>query len=286
MSDNMLATRTDQGLRYLQGIKDSYTPNAKTFLNFADQRGGVSLPVLKEYFTWLNNQGYRASTVRIKRQAAIDRFRRLQAVPGATNPEQRARLVWALDAIVHENKAPKLQFASVGQEKVLSLDDCHKVLAFAKSDRQKCFLKFLYFTGARIAELTGIRLTDCTKVLDMVYISVMGKGRKERVIRVTTALFDTIQAVFKGNTFLFETSKGRSYAKSYISHELAKLTRRAIGRPLSAHKYRHSFATWQLANGMPIDALSRYLGHADTSITLKFYAHNQATNAQLMAMEL
>ena len=106
--------------------------HARTFFRFLDSRGyGVSLDGLREYFAWLEGQGYRASTVRIKRQAAIDRVRRLFAIPGAASPEQVSRMEWAISELCRENRAPKLQFQSVGREKVLSVEDYRKALGAA-----------------------------------------------------------------------------------------------------------------------------------------------------------
>jgi integrase len=278
--------RQDNGLGYLESIKDSYRGAAKTWLAYAREHGGVSIPAMRRYFQWLETQGYKASTVRIKRAAAIDRVRRLAALPGATTPEQRDKLEWAIKEVNKDNRAPKIQFSSVGVEKVLTLDEYYKTMNACGSERQRLFLCFLYSTWARVAEMRGIRLADCKAVLGTVYFSVLGKGKKERTLRIGENIFNAIREVFKGQVYLFETSRGKPYACQYISGEIRKVTEKAIGRPLSAHKMRHSFATRQLAHGVPVDALSRYLGHSDTSITLKYYSHNEMTNSQLFIDEL
>ncbi len=287
MSGAALMVKADTGRAYLESIRDSYTPNARTFFRFLDSRGyGVSLDGLREYFAWLEGQGYRASTVRIKRQAAIDRVRRLFAIPGAASPEQVSRMEWAISELCRENRAPKLQFQSVGREKVLSIEDYRKALGGCHSARQTCFLRFLYATGARVSEMTGIRLTDCTVILGRVYIVVMGKGRKERQLRIAEELYTSIRAAFNGSTFLFETSEGKPYARQYVSAEVRKVTNRGAGRPLSAHKMRHSFATRMLGRGVSVDSVSRYLGHSDTTITLKYYAHNEIKDEELFLEEV
>ena len=159
-------------------------------------------------------------------------------------------------------------------------------MTLCKSERQRCFIRFLYSTGCRVAELASIKLSACTILLGTVYISIVGKGRKERQLRVPLGLYNAIVETFGGKRYLFETSKGNPYPRQYISNEIKKITKRATGKGLSAHKMRHSWATRQLANGTPIDAVSRYLGHSDTTITLKFYAHNEMTDAQLFDEEL
>jgi integrase len=274
--------RVDKSLQYLSSIKDSYTSSARSFLEYAQHHEkGVSVPALGDYFNHLAQQGYRASTVRLKRHSAIDRLRRLANLPGATTPEQRARLEWAIDEINKSTRAPKLQFDSVGDEKVMSLSEYRTTLDKCKSDRQKGFIRFLYATGCRVAELRGIRLSDCSIVLGTVYISVLGKGSKERTVRIQETMYNDIRATFKGQVYLFETQMGKPYNCSYVSTEIRKVTKKAIGKSLSAHKMRHSWATRKIGSGVPVDAVSRYMGHSSTAITLKYYAHNQITNDQL-----
>jgi integrase len=277
----------DRARGYVESIRDSYTSNARTFLTYLDETGqNIGPAALRGYFEWLEGQGYRASTVRIKRQAALDRIRRVAAIPGATTHEQRAKIEWHIHELAREAPSPKLQFPGVGAEKVLVLADYRKVLAGCKSARQAAFLRFLYATGARVAEMVGVRLSGCATAMGVVYIPVMGKGRKERTVRIPEAMFEEIKATFHGSTYLFETSNGKPYARQYVSSQLRTLTKRILGRALSAHKMRHSWATRQLASGKPIDAVSRYLGHSDVAITLKYYAHSEMSNADLFEEDL
>ena len=63
---------------------------------------------------------------------------------------------------------------------------------------------------------------------------------------------------------------------------MKRLTKRALGWPLSYHKLRHSFATKKVLNyPAHLRAISRYLGHSSTAITTQFYAQDELTDAQL-----
>jgi site-specific recombinase XerD len=42
---------------------------------------------------------------------------------------------------------------------------------------------------------------------------------------------------------------------------------------LHPHKLRHSFASIALTNGADVVTVSKLLGHADVSTTLRFYSH-------------
>jgi integrase len=53
--------------------------------------------------------------------------------------------------------------------------------------------------------------------------------------------------------------------------------RKPIGKNIHAHTFRHSFITLSIKNGVPIDAISRAVGHSSVSFTLSKYSHNTYT---------
>ena len=55
--------------------------------------------------------------------------------------------------------------------------------------------------------------------------------------------------------------------------DFKKALRKAGLRSMRFHDLRHSFASLLLANGAPITYVSNQLGHANSQITLKVYAH-------------
>ncbi|HJZ58324.1 MAG TPA: tyrosine-type recombinase/integrase [Gemmataceae bacterium] len=81
---------------------------------------------------------------------------------------------------------------------------------------------------------------------------------------------------------VFCTSAGTWINKSNLLRDLAVLVKRAnrgaVGADLIPagvrfHDLRHSHASALIADGASIRAVSRRLGHADISVTLKVYAH-------------
>ena len=147
------------------------------------------------------------------------------------------------------------------------------------------FLRFLFSTGCRVSEMCGIRLRDIENQGATEKIRITGKGNKERFIRIRIDLCTEIQQVFKGSTLLFETSRQKPYNRSYVSNQIKKLGKAFLGRKISAHSLRHSFAT--IAVGKypgKLDAVSHYLGHSSTSITLNMYCHNQLSDEELFSI--
>jgi len=169
---------------------------------------------------------------------------------------------------------------------VISESEYHIVLQKARSTRQTCFVMFLWQTGCRVAELAGAKLCDCKVEAKTVDIRILGKGNKERHVYITKPLYDRIRETFRGEKYLIETSSGRKYDPDYISKQIKKLTKYAIGRALSAHNLRHSFATNMIERTNKIQAVSTYLGHASVSNTLNMYVHQELSAAELFGAEV
>jgi integrase/recombinase XerD len=103
----------------------------------------------------------------------------------------------------------------------------------------------------------------------------------ERKIFIPRGLYDRINECFKGREFLFETQGRRKYSRCYVSEQIAKLGKKILGRKISAHTFRHSFATNMLKRGVPVEALSRYLGHSSVKMTLDLYCHAEMQEADI-----
>ena len=56
--------------------------------------------------------------------------------------------------------------------------------------------------------------------------------------------------------------------------------KRILGRRISAHSMRHSFATLAIREGASIKAVSKYLGHSSTAITMDMYVHERLEKGQ------
>jgi integrase len=242
---------------------------------------GVNEEGLKAYFRWLNEEsGYAANTVRNKRQACKRRVRQLYHHASVEERIMIDRVLHDLDH-EHDTKAPKTNGSAVTRDKYLTLEEYRQLLAQVKSDRQYCFLQFLWSTGARVSELTGAELRRCDVDETVVRITVRGKGSKERILKVRRDLYNRIRETFRGETYLFETQTGKPYQRDYISHQVQKIGKR-IGKRISAHTLRHSFATDKLKRGASLPALSHYLGHSTVAITADFYLHDEMDEELLL----
>lgn len=261
--------------------QDAYTYQVRHFIKWARANGKtIDQEGITDYFRALNESGYTAATIRNKRSAVKRRVRQLfHDAP----IDARLKIERVLNDLEHDadTKAPKVNTNEITPDRVLTLQDYRAILDACRSARQRAFIMFLYSTGCRVSEMTGIRLEQCDVMGATVKIRVMGKGKKERFVRIPSDLFNQVRGIFNGKTYLFETGPGRQYAREYVSSQIKKIGK-IIGREISAHSLRHSFATRKVQQ-FPgkLDAVSRYLGHSSPSITLAMYCHSSLTDAEL-----
>lgn len=274
----------EQALRFIESIEgDHYGYHVRQFVSWMRERGASLSPEsIIDYFADLNDSDYKAATKRIKRQAVKKRLRQLARLHGLGS-EFSVNLEQFLKDLDRETrtKAPKLNGGAVTSRKLVSPEEYAKMLADARSARQELFLKFLWVTGCRISELTGIRLVHCEDQYTGVLITVTGKGNKEREIRVPHELFTSVRDTFKGRVYLFETSAGTPYNRNYVSNQIARIAERTIGRTVRAHAFRHSFVSRKIRETQKVTAVSRYVGHSSVSITLEMYNHEELGDEEL-----
>jgi len=146
-------------------------------------------------------------------------------------------------------------------------------------------LELAYASGLRVAELRGARLEHLH--LDAGFLTVIGKGNKERVVPVGRKAIEAIQRYLeagrpklltpKSPANLFLNRRGRPFAATTMWNRIKRRVRRAeIGRNVTPHTLRHSFATHLLENGADLRVIQELLGHANISTT-EVYTHVTAT---------
>jgi len=251
----------------------AYATAARDYLEFRRTTGGAFAESLTAWKAAMKQGGKSPATINIRLSGMKYLLR--QAVKGA-DATVRATMEQAL----REQPGIKKVRQPVSGGKLVTHDEVAKIIA-VMSDRGAGFCRFLYYTGCRVSEMLGIRLSDC-RGNGTVSISVVGKGDKSRVVEIPRELFEQLKGIYGGGAWLFETSAGTQYTRSYVSAMIARAAKRALGkdRVVSAHSLRHSFATRMVAGGK-IQGTSTYLGHARTSTTLEAYTHETITAADL-----
>ena len=146
--------------------------------------------------------------------------------------------------------------------------------------RDRALLEFLYGTGARISEATGLDVDDLHLDRDPV-VRLAGKGGKHRVVPVGSYAVRSLRAyLVRARPALAAGSRRASVGPAvFLNARGGRLTRqgawgvlhaaaeRARLPDVSPHTLRHSFATHMLDGGADIRVVQELLGHASVATT-------------------
>jgi integrase/recombinase XerD len=158
---------------------------------------------------------------------------------------------------------------------VMSEAEVKKVLDAPMNSKHRAMLMLVYSAGLRSGELLALRPEDLDR--DRKLLRVIGaKGNKDRMSLLSTKALSAVDAYldeWKPERMLFEGQDGGPYsAQSLRQVFLAAVKKAGIGRSLTLHSLRHSFATHLLEAGTDIRYIQELLGHASTRTT-EIYTH-------------
>jgi integrase len=131
-------------------------------------------------------------------------------------------------------------------------------------------------TGCRYGELTALRASDFNPDSGTVHVaeSKSGKGRHVVLTAEGERLFASLAAGRKADDLLLARPDGAAWGKSHQRRPMLEACRRARIKPaVGFHTLRHSYASHLVMAGVPLPVAARNLGHADTRMTEKHYAH-------------
>lgn len=149
--------------------------------------------------------------------------------------------------------------------------------------RDRAMLELLYATGMRVSELVELPLSALD--LDEGFLTVFGKGSKERLVPVGAPALRAVGRYLREVRPGLDRGKGKAKGKVFLNARGGPLSRMAlwnlvkeaarragITRKVSPHTLRHTFATHLLEGGADLAAVQELLGHADISTT-QIYTH-------------
>jgi integrase len=164
---------------------------------------------------------------------------------------------------------------SQGAEAVVSEGDYAKMMTATKGDF-KALLRFLWLTGCRPSEATGLTVeaVDWTSACVVLKRHKTAHKGKARVIYLSAEALAVVEAQRKrhGAGLLFRNANGRAWGRKVLAHKMWRLQRK-LGIRATAYGFRHTFASEALSNGVPDAHVAELLGHAGTAMLHKHYAH-------------
>lgn len=169
--------------------------------------------------------------------------------------------------------------------------ECEKIRANCRTAMETAIVEVLLSTGCRVSELVGIRIDDIKQGKCIVH----GKGNKDRTVYFTAKAELAIQRFLAErsdvNPYLFPggiplaTSKNHSaYCKptwyqhpdligdnardkGAVEDTVRNIGKRAGVENVHPHRFRRTSATLALRRGMPIELVSKMLGHEQLTTT-------------------
>jgi integrase/recombinase XerC len=152
--------------------------------------------------------------------------------------------------------------------------------------RDSAMLELFYSSGLRLSELAGLNVTDFD--FRQALVKLRGKGKKERIVPVGRQALLAIDGYLKNTTEvrkkcdenlfknpLFLNTRGKRITARSIARIVDAMTvKSGIGRKISPHSLRHTFATHLLNAGADLRSIQELLGHESLSTTQKYTAVN------------
>ena len=147
--------------------------------------------------------------------------------------------------------------------------------------RDRTMLELMYATGLRVSEL--VKLETSNLGLNQGVVRVTGKGGKERLVPLGEEAISWVQRYLRQSRpelmgggdcpSIFVTARRKGMTRQAFWHAIRKYAKIAdIGKPVSPHMLRHSFATHLLNHGADLRVVQLLLGHSDLSTT-QIYTH-------------
>ncbi len=175
--------------------------------------------------------------------------------------------VWRKAKPFREADAPVVRF--------LTADECRR-LVNATDGAFRDMVRAALLTGCRYGELARLRAGDFNAQAGTVTIreSKAGKPRHVALTDEGTALMTARTAGRATRDLLFPRDDGEAWGPSQQQRPLEAASRRArLDPPATFHILRHTYASALAMRGAPMGVIAAQLGHADTRMTERHYAH-------------
>jgi integrase/recombinase XerD len=151
-----------------------------------------------------------------------------------------------------------------------------------EGERNRAIIETLYSCGLRVSELTDLKISDL--FFQEGFVKVTGKGNKQRFVPINDYTIKVInlyrneirihiKADAKSTDTLFLNRRGKKLSRAMIFHIIKELAIKSdLGKTVSPHTFRHSFATHLLENGADLRSIQMMLGH-ESITTTEIYMH-------------
>jgi len=173
-------------------------------------------------------------------------------------------------------------------ERILTPEQVQRLIGSCRAGRDRALLRFLYVSGARVSEASGLRWKHVHRDGSRLMVTIHGKGRRTRHVPLPASLSTDLDLLEKSrlSTYVFESR----YGKRLAPKDIWKITRAAalkagIRLLVSPHWLRHAHATHALRRGAPLHVVQQTLGHTSLQTTSRYvHIEKEESSAMFLAV--
>ena len=256
------------------------------FLGFAESRlgkspatillGDITPALIMAFLDHLERERHNCVRSRNARLAALRSFLKFVAHRDVTSLQV---IESALGVPVKRFEQPMLGYLS--REEMLAVIGTPDETWLSQRDHVLFLL--LYNTGARVSEITGIKVRDVVLDAGAACVHLHGKGRKQRSVPLWRSTVKAVRAWLRRNPQfeaafpLFPNRNGQVMTRANVALRLARAVHSASStfpdltkRHISPHTIRHTTAMHLLQAGVDISVIALWLGH-ESPVTTHHY---------------
>jgi len=157
---------------------------------------------------------------------------------------------------------------------ILSADEIVRFFAAVPSLKCRTALMAAYAAGLRVSEVVQLRVADIDSNRMLIRVE-QGKGHRDRYVMLSAQLLVVLRAYWQEIRPKHWLFPGRDESRPLHVSTLHWVCRNAretakLGKPVSVHTLRHSFATHLLEDGTDIRTIQVLLGHQHLSTTARY----------------
>lgn len=139
----------------------------------------------------------------------------------------------------------------------------------------RTLLNAALFTGCRYGELTRMRVGDFNPDAGTVFVAKSKSGKARHVVLTEEgqSFFRQIGAGRPSDALMLLKTDGAAWGPSHQIRPMEEACKAAKIAKAGFHILRHTAASHNVMNGVPLPVVAQNLGHADSRMTEKHYAH-------------
>jgi integrase len=187
-------------------------------------------------------------------------------------------MAWREGYVLSDNawrRVKRFRNVDVPRIRHLTHAECERVINACEPDFRR-LVKAALLTGCRYGELIALRVGDYHADSGSVLIrtSKNGKGRYVPLNEEGQRFFERLATGRTGEDFLLLRADGQPWRTSQQARRLRDACHIAkIEPPISFHVLRHTYGSILAMRGVSLQVIAEALGHADTRMTSRHYAH-------------